>query len=408
MRSEETHIFSVSELTQTIKRLLEDNIPTIWLEGEVSNFKAHSSGHFYFTLKDASAQISAVIWRSRAAMLNFEIEDGMHVQALGNVRVYERGGRYNFDVLQIQPAGLGRLQMEFERLKKRLEAEGLFDPEHKRSIPKFPFRIGVITSETGAAIRDIINVLKRRAPHVQIILRPVQVQGEGAAQDIAQAIDEFNEYGQVDVLIVGRGGGSLEDLWAFNEESVARAIYASRIPVISAVGHEIDFTIADFVSDLRAPTPSAAAELAVPDYQELRQRVLRYAQQMRRLLLSQIEHYRQRILALQRSYGLRRPQDLLHQYAVRIDELGARLFRSVEHTISQHQQYVQQIRLRLQNLNPKRVLERGYSITYLDGKVLKRAAQAPIGASVVTELNDGKLESRITKIEDHDKEKLDV
>ncbi len=401
MRSEETRIFSVSELTRTIKFLLEENIPTIWLEGEVSNFKAHSSGHFYFTLKDSQAQISAVIWRSRAAMLDFEIEDGMHVQALGNVRVFERGGRYNFDILQIQPAGLGRLQMEFERLKQRLEAQGLFAAEHKQPIPQFPAKIGVITSETGAAIRDIINVLKRRAPHVQIILRPVQVQGEGAAQDIARAIEEFNEYGQVDVLIVGRGGGSLEDLWAFNEEVVARAIYDSRIPVISAVGHEIDFTIADFVADLRAPTPSAAAELAVPDYRELKRKVLRYEQQIRRLVLSKIAQYRQHIQSLQRSYGLRRPQDLLHQYALRIDELNVRLQRTVRQRLNRQQQYVGQLHLRLQNLNPKAVLQRGYSITYVDGKVLKSTAQAQIGQSVLTELSDGQLESQITKIEDH-------
>ena len=402
MWSEETHIFSVSELTHTIKYLLEENIPTIWLEGEVSNFKAHSSGHFYFTLKDNSAQISAVIWRSRAAMLDFEIEDGMHVQALGNVRVFERSGRYNFDILRIQPAGLGKLQMEFERLKKQLEAEGLFSAEHKKPIPKYPLRVGVITSDTGAAIRDIINVISRRAPNVQIILRPVQVQGEGAAKDIAAAIAEFNDFGEVDVLIVGRGGGSLEDLWAFNEEVVARAIFNSRIPIISAVGHEIDFTIADFVADLRAPTPSAAAELAVPDFMELRRKVLRYAQQMRRAVLMKIEHYRQRITALRRSYGLRRPEDLLHQYALRIDELSTQLSRNMLRNLTDRKQYLQQLILRLQNLSPKKVLERGYSITYLDGKVLKEAVKARVNGMITTELYRGKIESQITKIEDHD------
>ena len=386
MWSEETHIFSVSELTHTIKYLLEENIPTIWLEGEVSNFKAHSSGHFYFTLKDNSAQISAVIWRSRAAMLDFEIEDGMHVQALGNVRVFERSGRYNFDILRIQPAGLGKLQMEFERLKKQLEAEGLFSAEHKKSIPKYPLRVGVITSDTGAAIRDIINVISRRAPNVQIILRPVQVQGEGAAKDIAAAIAEFNDFGEVDVLIVGRGGGSLEDLWAFNEEVVARAIFNSRIPIISAVGHEIDFTIADFVAD----------------FMELKRKVLRYAQQMRRAVLLKIEHYRQRITALRRSYGLRRPEDLLHQYALRIDELSTQLSRNMLRNLTDRKQYLQQLNLRLQNLSPKKVLERGYSITYLDGKVLKEAGKARVNGMITTELYRGKIESQITKIEDHD------
>ncbi len=401
MWSDETHIFSVSEVTHTIKYLLEENIPTIWLEGEVSNFKAHSSGHFYFTLKDANAQISAVIWRSRAHILNFEIEDGMHVQALGNVRVFERGGRYNFDILQIQPAGVGRLQMEFERLKKQLEAEGLFAAEHKKKIPAYPSVIGVVTSETGAAIRDIINVISRRAPNVQIILRPVQVQGEGAARDIAKAIEEFNAYGKADVLIVGRGGGSLEDLWAFNEEVVARAIFNSHIPIISAVGHEIDFTIADFVADLRAPTPSAAAELAVPDYNELKRKIVRFAQRMQRAVMVKIEHYRQRVKALQRSYGLRRPEDLLHQYALRVDELSTQMQRTIKQRITSQQQYVQQLELRLQNLNPKKVLERGYSITYINGKVLKRARDAQPKGMLLTELHQGKIESQIKKIEDH-------
>ncbi len=405
MWSEKTHIFSVGELTHTIKYLLEENIPTIWLEGEVSNFKAHSSGHFYFTLKDSKAQISAVIWRSRASILDFEIEDGMHVQALGNVRVFERGGRYNFDILQIQPAGLGKLQMEFERLKKKLEAEGLFAAEHKKKIPPYPSVIGVVTSQTGAAIRDIINVITRRAPNVQIILRPVQVQGEGASHDIAKAIAEFNAFGKADVLIVGRGGGSLEDLWAFNEEEVARAIYDSKIPVISAVGHEIDFTIADFVADLRAPTPSAAAELAVPDYHELKGKILRYAQQIRHALLVKIDHHRQRVNALQRSYGLKRPEDLLHQYALRLDELSVQIQRNMSRRLTTHKQYIEQLNLRLQNLSPKKVLDRGYSITYLNGRVIKNAVHATVNGTLLTELHKGKIESIITKIEDHEYQK---
>jgi exodeoxyribonuclease VII large subunit len=399
MLADEIRIFTVSELTQTIKFLLEENIPTLWLEGEVSNFKAHSSGHYYFTLKDATAQISAVIWRSRVAELDFELEDGMHVQALGNVRVYERGGRYNFDILRIQPAGLGRLQMEFERLKRKLEAEGLFDREHKKPIPEFPQTIGVVTSETGAAIRDIINVLTRRAPNVQIILRPVQVQGEGAAADIAQAIHEFNQFAKVDVLIVGRGGGSLEDLWAFNEEVVARAIFDSKIPVISAVGHEIDFTIADFVADLRAPTPSAAAELAVPNYVELKQKVLRYARQMERAVLNRIAQYRQQVLALQRSYGLRRPEDLLHQLSLRVDELHTQLNKNVQRDLLLKKQRVDQWAARLSNLNPRKVLERGYSITYIDGRVVKSSHEARADQTLTTELFQGKIVSKITKIE---------
>ncbi len=398
MWTEDTHIFSVSELTHTIKRLLEDNIPTVWLEGEVSNFKAHSSGHYYFTLKDEQAQISAVIWRSRVANLDFELQDGMHVQALGNVRLFERSGRYNFDILHIQPAGVGRLQMEFERLKKQLAAEGLFDTRYKKPIPRFPLRIGVVTSDTGAAIRDIINVLKRRAPHVQIILRPVQVQGEGAAQDIAQAIKEFNRYGQVDVLIVGRGGGSLEDLWAFNEEVVARAIFDSQIPIISAVGHEIDYTIADFVADLRAPTPSAAAELAVPDFNEIKQNILTLAARLKRAVLMRIEQFRQQVITIQRSYGLRRLEDVLHQYALRVDDLTNQMVKSFRQKIEKDKQHVEHIQLRLWNLNPRKVLERGYSITYINGQVVRDAAQVKKGQQTQTELFKGKFFGTVTKV----------
>ncbi len=399
MWTEDRHIFTVSELTHTIKQLLEENIPTIWLEGEVSNFKAHSSGHYYFTLKDEQAQISAVIWRSRVMNIDFKLKDGIRVQALGNVRVFERSGRYNFDIIHIQPAGVGRLQMEFERLKKQLAAEGLFDAKFKKPMPKFPRRIGVVTSDTGAAIRDIINVLKRRAPHVQIILRPVQVQGEGAAKDIAKAIREFNAYGQVDLLIVGRGGGSLEDLWAFNEEVVARAIFESEIPIISAVGHEIDFTIADFVADLRAPTPSAAAELAVPDFNEIKQSILLLAQRLRRAVLQKILHYRQQIISIQRSYGLRRLEDILHQNALRVDELTSQMIRNFEQNVNKFQKHVEQLNLRLLNLNPKKVLERGYSITYIKGRVLKDAARAQIGDEIKTELFKGELFGKVTKVE---------
>ncbi len=399
MWTQDRRIFTVSEITQTIKNLLEENIPTLWLEGEISNFKAHSSGHYYFTLKDAHAQISAVIWRSRVMDIDFKLEDGLHVQALGNVRVFERSGRYNFDIIHIQPAGVGRLQMEFERLKKQLAAEGLFEAKHKKQIPKFPTKIGVVTSDTGAAIRDIINVLSRRAPHVQIILRPVQVQGESAAQDIAQAIKEFNEFGEVDVLIVGRGGGSLEDLWAFNEEIVARAIFNSEIPIISAVGHEIDFTIADFVADLRAPTPSAAAELAVPDFREVRQNILLLKQRLQRALYLKLERHKQQLNSIQRSYGLRRLEDLLHQYALQIDELTSELIKYFVNQINMRKQRIDHLSLRLLNLNPKKVLERGYSITYINGQILKDASLVKAGEQTRTELFKGKLLSKVIQIE---------
>jgi len=261
----EEKIYTVSELTREIKQVLETGFPCLWVEGEISNFKRHSSGHLYFTLKDENSQIRCAMWRYRANDLIFRPEDGMKVLVQGNLQVYEPGGYYQIIVQQVQPAGVGELQLAFEQLKKKLYAEGLFDEAHKKPIPIFPERIGVITSPTGAAIRDIISVITRRFPIAQIILAPVRVQGPGAKEEIVQAIQDFNEFGEVDVLIVGRGGGSLEDLWAFNEEVVARAIFTSKIPIISAVGHEIDFSISDFVADRRAPTPSAAAEMAVPD-----------------------------------------------------------------------------------------------------------------------------------------------
>jgi exodeoxyribonuclease VII large subunit len=407
----DTPIFSVSEITTTIKLLLEENIPTVWVEGEVSNFKAHYSGHYYFTLKDATAQISAVMWRSRTRQLTFDLEDGMKIQALGNVRLYEKSGRYQLDILRMQPAGIGRLQQEFERLKQALLEEGLFDESHKKELPVFPERIGVITSGTGAAIRDILNVLRRRAPHVQIIVHPAKVQGQGAAEEIAAAIDRFNRYGQVDVLIVGRGGGSLEDLWAFNEESVARAIYHSKIPIISAVGHEIDFTIADFVADLRAATPSAAAELVVPDFADIKEQILYLNEQLVLNLKRLLELRKQQISGLSKSYGLRKIEDKLHQYALQIDELNTNLERFYSYRSGQKLELIRQLNQRLNSLNPRQVLRRGYSITYHNGKVITHWGQVASGSELKTELAQGYLKSTLThsgKESGNGKEKNDL
>ncbi|MGD9899977.1 MAG: exodeoxyribonuclease VII large subunit [Calditrichaceae bacterium] len=393
----ESNIYSVGEITRTIKLLIEENLPTIWIEGEVSNFKPHYSGHYYFTLKDTAAQISAVMWSSRAGKINFDLEDGMLVQALGNVRLWEKSGRYQFDVLRIQPAGIGQLQMAFERLKQKLQAEGLFDPEHKKTLPPYPHKIGIVTSSTGAAIKDIINVLKRRAPHVEIVVRSAKVQGQGAAEDIAKAIREFNQFKNVDILIVGRGGGSLEDLWPFNEEVVARAIYASEIPVVSAVGHEIDFTIADFVSDLRAPTPSAAAELVVPDYHELRNKIIEYYRRLYSSMENRIDYNREKIIFLQKSYGMRRQEDLIRQYMYQIDDINVRINKGLKNLLLKKSEYLNQMSHRLNNLNPKKVLERGYSISYIDGEIIKNATQVTRGGELETQLFKGRLTSIISK-----------
>jgi len=398
----ERRVYTVSEVTREIKLTLEEEFPPMWVEGEISNLKQHSSGHLYFSLKDEEAQISCVMWRGRNQYLLFQPQDGMKVLVLGNVTVYERQGRYQLDVLQIRPAGIGELQMAFEAMKKRLEEEGLFRPEYKKPLPTFPERIGVVTSPTGAAIQDIVSVIGRRFPSVQVILRPVRVQGEGAAQEVAEAIEEFNEYGRVDILIVGRGGGSLEDLWAFNDERVARAIFQSKIPIISAVGHEVDFSISDFVADVRAPTPSAAAELVVRERQELLQTLLHWKGRFVRTLEEGISRYGERINALERSYGFRWPIDRIREYRLRLDEVS----KNLEAVFFQHVEVLKSHVLRLegnlQALSPEDVLRRGYSITtrVRDDRVVTRSSDVKTDESVRIRFHRGAVRSLIEEIEE--------
>src|SRR5437867_3834226 len=292
-------VFSVSELTRSIRGVLETKFGAVWVQGEISNYKLHPSGHQYFTLKDQRAQIACVIWRDAMLPPRQPLVDGAQVQAYGTVTVFEARGQYQFNVQILQPRGVGLLQAKFEALKRRLEAEGLFAPERERPLPKFPRRIGIVTSPTGAAILDMLNVLRRRAPWLQILINPVRVQGTGAAQEIAVAIRELalpnQAFAPVDLIVVTRGGGSIEDLWEFNEEIVARAIFHSAVPIVSAVGHEIDFTICDFVADLRAPTPSAAAELIVPDIIDLHRRIDGCARGLARQLLNRVRDAQQRL-----------------------------------------------------------------------------------------------------------------
>src|SRR5213082_2928736 len=292
-------VFTVVELTRAIRGMLETKFGAVWVQGEISNYKLHPSGHQYFTLKDQRAQISCVIWRDTMASPRQPLVDGAQVQIYGTVTVFESQGNYQLRVEILQPRGVGMLQAKFEALKRKLEAEGLFAPERKRPLPKFPRRIGIVTSPTGAAIRDMLNVLRRRAPWLQILINPVRVQGTGAAQEIAVAIRELSlpneRFAPLDVIVVTRGGGSIEDLWEFNEEIVARAIFHSALPIVSAVGHEIDFTICDFVADLRAPTPSAAAELIVPDIIDLQRRVDGWARALARQPLNRLRDAQQRL-----------------------------------------------------------------------------------------------------------------
>src|SRR5437588_2647375 len=294
-----TKVLTVTELTRSIRGTLETKFGAVWVQGEISNYKAHPNGHQYFTLKDARAQIACVIWRDTMAPLREPLADGARVQILGTVSVFEARGQYQISVQIVQPFGRGDSQAKYEALKRKLEAEGLFDPARKRQLPKFPKRIGIVTSPSGAAIRDILNVLRRRAPWLSILINPVRVQGTGAAQEIGVAIRELakpNEnFAPVDLIVVTRGGGSIEDLWEFNEEIVARTIADVTVPIVSAIGHEIDFTIADFVADLRAPTPSAAAELIVPDIVDLRRHIDACARGVGRELINRMSDAQQRL-----------------------------------------------------------------------------------------------------------------
>ncbi len=394
----EKNVYSVSELTHTIKHLLETSLPTLWLEGEVSNFKRHYSQHLYFSLKDESSQVSAVMWRSRALKLPFQLEDGMRIRVLGNVKVYAPSGRYQFDVLEAEPVGAGSLQVAFEQLKKKIYERGWFDEARKKSLPLFPRRIALITSPTGAAIRDMLQVLKRRAPYVDVVVLPVAVQGEKASGEIAAAIERCNRHSLADVIIVGRGGGSLEDLWAFNEEEVVRAIHNSAIPVVSAVGHEIDYTLADLVADLRAPTPSAAAELVVMDKEELNTRLDEYRARLKQALEAMLSQQRQNLNRLENSYILRRWDDRLFQAHQYIDGLQTRLDAAMAVKIHQAQSRLEKTEATLKSTHPKTLMARGYSLTSINGKIVSSVAVLNKGDTIKTEFLDGSIESTVERI----------
>ncbi|MDD5217652.1 MAG: exodeoxyribonuclease VII large subunit [Candidatus Omnitrophica bacterium] len=393
-------VYTVSELNRTVRSLLESEYPTIWVEGEISNFKHHSSGHCYLTLKDENSQISAVFFSRYNMGLKFEPKDGLKVLAFGKISLYETRGQYQLYIERLEPRGLGALQLAFLQLKEKLEKEGLFRTDRKRPIPKFPQVVGVVTSPTGAAIRDILNVVGRRFHGTQILIYPVRVQGEGSAGEIAAAIREMNQIEGLDVLIVGRGGGSLEDLWAFNEEIVARAVYDSRIPVISAVGHEIDWTICDFVADLRAPTPSAAAELVVQNRAELENRLLDYQLRMRNAVLGFVEGQRQTLERLEASYAFKQPQLLMDQFSQRVDDLLRQLQNYTKSMVNQKKQEFQTAVGRLNALSPLAILERGYSLTFNPaGQLLREIRDVKTGDELKTRLRRGMIYSNVTRIE---------
>ncbi|MCG2712175.1 MAG: exodeoxyribonuclease VII large subunit [Candidatus Omnitrophica bacterium] len=394
---EDKHIYSVTDLTKDIRELLTDSFPNVWVKGEVSTLRLPQSGHMYFTLKDKNAQLKCVFFRNANMKLKFKIEEGMECILLGRISVYDQSGQYQLYVESVEPVGKGAMLQAFEQLKKKLEAEGLFDKSRKREIPFLPKKIGVVTSSSGAAIRDILNIIGRRFANVHIIIRPCLVQGKTAALDIAQGIKDLNDYKEVDVIIVGRGGGSLEDLWAFNEEPVARAVYNSKIPVISAVGHEIDFTICDFAADLRAPTPSAAAELVVREKEQIVNTLDAMQARITESITQKIRLGKMRFERLAESYAMRRPQVIVERYQQDLDNLQMLLSSHFDHVLKEKQGLLKQISARLVNLNPLAILSRGYSITYLtpERKVVKNTQGLKKGDIIETKLHKGVIISQI-------------
>ncbi|MCS6987962.1 MAG: exodeoxyribonuclease VII large subunit [Chloroherpetonaceae bacterium] len=394
-------VYSVSELTEAIKACLETEFPELWLRGEISNFKRHSSGHLYFTLKDASAQINGVIWRSVAQQLSFELGDGLEVLARGRVEVYAPQGKYQIVVSAVKLVGEGDLQKAFELLFEKLKREGLFDNARKKPLPRYPEKIGVVTSPTGAVIKDICSVLARRYPAARIVLFPTRVQGEGAPEEIVAAIRYFNRATnpdhQVDALIVGRGGGSLEDLWAFNDERVARAVFESKIPIVSAVGHETDYTICDFVADARAATPSNAAELISPDSSELLASISATLQTLRRETLKLLEAKRSLVREIVGSYAFNKPLRDFHERLQTLDRLSERMALSVKQKFESRRSSLDALERRLVALGYEQTLRRGFALAFKDGKPVRSAQELRAGDDIVIRFADGEKTARITR-----------
>jgi exodeoxyribonuclease VII large subunit len=398
---------TVGELTRQIKEILEGSFSQLWVEGEISNYIHHSSGHMYFTLKDDEAEIRCAMFKGNNQYLRFKPENGMKVLLSGRISVYAPRGQYQLISTRLEPAGLGTLFLAFEALKKRLSAEGLFDDEFKKPLPKIPETIGLITSKTGAAVKDIINVLGRRAPYVKLILRPTLVQGDEAAVDIVNAIQEMDTSCEPDLIIFGRGGGSLEDLWPFNEEKVARAIFDCQTPTISAVGHETDTTIADLVADLRAPTPSAAAELAAPSIDELMQSLQTVDEKMRALLERKLEYFWQKMDHIQDRFALQRPDAFIN----RMTDLNTHLISALKQSILMKLQsrfgQLETLLAELTVLNPKSILDRGYAIATADsGKIIHSPNELKTGELFRLQLAKGIISARKEKNTDTHQKKV--
>lgn len=400
----EAKIYTVSRITKYIKNLFENdyNLQDIWILGEISNFKLHSSGHMYFVLKDQESQIKGVMFKGNNLSLRFMPQDGMKVKVRGDINVYERRGEYQLYVKEIVEAGKGELYLAFERLKEKLKAEGLFSEEFKKKLPLIPKNIAVITSPTGAAIRDVITVSLRRFPNLSILVVPSLVQGTLAAQEIAKKIDFLNKhFNNLDFIILSRGGGSLEELWAFNEEILARSIYNSKIPIVSAIGHETDFTISDFVADLRCPTPSAAAEMTIPDKSSLINNINLLNSKLNKAIKRNLELKVENINSINKSIQYQGPENKINQYYQYIDEFSVRIKLRIKHQIELYEEKIKKDKQRLDSLNPDAVIERGYSICRkIPGKeIIKRLNQVEIGNEIEVIISDGKMLGKVYKKE---------
>jgi exodeoxyribonuclease VII large subunit len=393
-------VLSVSELSALIEGTLESQFHSLWVSGEVSEVTRPSSGHTYFTLKDEAAQIRGVIWRSAATRIKFKLEEGQQVICLGDLDVYPTRGTYQLVVRQVEPQGLGALQLAFVQLQKRLAAEGLFDPARKRKLPAFPRRVGFVTSPTGAAIRDFLEIAARRFRGVEVLVIPARVQGEGAAAEIVRGIQLANEIRPpLDVLVVGRGGGSIDDLWCFNDETVVRAIFASHLPVVSAVGHEIDVTLSDLVADVRAATPSEAAERVIPSADELSRRLTHFQRRLASTLRQRASAARSRLEQLARSRILRSPKAMLYDLSHRLDDLESQADRAIRRRLARETDRMKAIAGRLESLSPLGVLARGYSLTTraADGKLVRTSSDVLPDDMIQTRLAFGSIVSRVER-----------
>ena len=397
----ERDALSVSELTDQIKKVLEGEFPRVWVVGELTDLARPKSGHIYLTLKDDGAQVRGVIWRNTVSRLGFQPEDGQQVVCGGDIDVYPPRGSYQLVIRQLQPLGEGAMQLALKRLQQRLTAEGLFDPAHKKVLPAVPERIAFVTSPTGAAIRDFLEVLRRRWPAVHVLLIPARVQGQGAAEEIVKGIELANRLRPLpEVLVVGRGGGSMEDLWCFNEEHLVRAIFDSQVPVVSAVGHEIDVTLADLVADRRALTPSEAGEIVVPSRQEMQSRLAILRRRLVMALQARLVSLQSRLNEIRSRRILRRPDEPLRLLARRVDELEFRVDRAVSQQLTRQRDQLAVLAGRLQSLSPLAVLGRGYSMTRraVDQQVISRADQLQVGDRILTQLASGEVVSLVEKV----------